>query len=84
MQYPKRCIRFAWPSLLLPTLWLALLAGPTAAQTPEETRMLAKLKSDCQLEGEGGGLSGTDLDHYIDQCVRDLLEVEILHSTDGK
>ena len=65
------------PGRLLAVL-LALTAGlGFAAQTPADDQRLASLQADCRLEGQAAELAGTDLDQFIEECVADLLSVEI-------
>ena len=61
----------------LPGLLLACLFGllPAAASAGDSAG--DRLRADCRLEGEAGGLSGKALDAFIEQCVTDLLEVEL-------
>jgi len=56
---------------------LAFSAGLGSAQPPGDQPDLADLQADCRIEGEAGGLSGTDLDQFIEECVADLLSVKL-------
>jgi hypothetical protein len=55
---------------------LTFTAGLCSAQLPDEQQNLADLQADCRIEGEAGGLSGTDLDQFVEECVADLLSVK--------
>jgi len=55
---------------------LTFTTGLCCAQPPGDQQDLAKLQADCRIEGEAGGLSGADLDQFIEECVADLLSVE--------
>lgn len=67
---------------LVPLLALAITvtaASLTQADPSPEPQALQKARADCRLEGEAGGISGIELEDFIDQCVADLLSVEILN-----
>ena len=55
---------------------LAFTAGLCSAQPPGDQQDLADLQADCRIEGEAGGLSGTDLDQFVEESVADLLSVK--------
>lgn len=61
---------------------LAFSAGLGSAQPPGDQPDLADLQADCRIEGEAGGLSGTDLDQFIDECVADLLSVKLSNTAE--
>lgn len=56
---------------------LIFTTGLCSAQPPGDQPDLADLRADCRIEGEAGGLSGTDLDQFIEECVADLLSVKL-------
>ncbi len=56
---------------------LTFTAGLGSAQPPGDQQRLADLQADCRIEGEAGGLSGTDLDQFVEECVADLLSVKL-------
>ena len=59
-------------------LLLALLATSvvqaTEAPGPDEMR---QIREDCHVEAEAAGLKGTALEEFVDQCVAELLAVEL-------
>ncbi|MGV6859929.1 MAG: hypothetical protein ACWA5X_13285 [bacterium] len=44
----------------------------------------AELEADCRTEGEASGMSGADLDAYIEECVDDFTETEISNTEKGE
>lgn len=80
MSHSYKTTRSSWPRLILAGLILAGGASAALAQSPEQTKELAKLKADCRTEGEYGGLTGADLDGFVEDCVKELMAVEI-HNT---
>ncbi|MES9955476.1 MAG: hypothetical protein ABW120_01780 [Sedimenticola sp.] len=54
---------------------------PVTAQADES---LEETKANCHLEGEGEGLSGPDLEAFINECVRDLTGLDLGNSVEVK
>ena len=59
-------------------LLLAAMLG-TATYAVAESDQERQVRADCQAEGEAGGLSGSDLEDFIDSCVSELLEAELIN-----
>ena len=47
------------------------------SQNEPDEATLKEMRADCHLEAEAGGLRGNELDEFVDQCVEELLTVEI-------
>ena len=62
----------------LSILLLAAMVG-TATYAAAESEQERQVRADCRAEGEAGGLSGTDLEAFIDSCVTELLEAELIN-----
>jgi hypothetical protein len=62
----------------LSILLLAAMVG-TATFAVAEAEQERQVRADCQAEGEAGGLAGTDLEDFVDSCVSELLEVELIN-----
>lgn len=63
---------------LLALLLTVVAAAPLdAGQLDEEA--LHRLRADCRVEGEAGGLRGAELERFIAQCIVDLQTVQIRH-----
>ena len=62
----------------LSILLLAAMVG-TATYAAAESEQERQVRADCRAEGEAGGLSGTDLEAFIDSCVSELLEAELIN-----
>ena len=45
---------------------------------------LKELKTDCAIEGEAMGMTGVDLDGYIEECVSDFSEANMTNSEKGE
>jgi hypothetical protein len=62
-------------------LALALTVGAAAPLNAGQIDdgQLQRLRADCRVEGEAGGLRGAGLERFIAQCVADLQTVEIRH-----
>ena len=65
----------------LSILLLAAMVG-TATYAAAEAEQERQIRADCRAEGEAGGLAGTDLEDFIDSCVSELLEVELINVVD--
>ena len=50
-----------------------------AAPTPSDE---SQIRADCRLEGEAGGLSGSDLDQFVEECVADLQSVQFSNTAE--
>lgn len=56
---------------------VAVSAGLCMAEpSPKRDTDRAQLQADCRLEGEVGGLTGNDLEQFVEECVADLQSVE--------
>ena len=51
----------------------------TATYAVSQSDQDRQVRSDCQAEGEAGGLSGSDLEDVIESCVSELLEAELIN-----
>ncbi len=58
---------------------LVLSTTQAVATTPGQTdeERLKAMRADCHIEAEAAGLKGNALDEFVDQCVHELLTVEI-------
>jgi len=56
-----------------------LLAGSTFVAAADKGDEEQAVRSDCRVEGEAGGLSGKDLDEFVESCVSELLGVELIN-----
>lgn len=73
---------FSHPTPVLASRTLLALAflgavtgkGALAAADSEEAR---QARADCHLEAEAAGLKGSELDSFVDECVADLLSVQL-------
>ena len=63
--------------MLLLTLSLITVQTVATTQDQPDEETLKSMRADCHLEAEAGGLKGNDLDEFVDQCVDELLTVEI-------
>ncbi len=62
-------------------LFLAVFAGSVAAEmSPLE---LEELNNDCKTEGDAKGMSGTDLEEYIYDCIYDFTGAEMTNTEVG-
>jgi len=52
---------------------IAPATGFGTAATPDELR----IRADCRVEGEAGGLAGADLEQFVEGCVADLRSVRL-------
>ncbi len=59
------------------TLTLISTQAFAIAESQPDEETLKAMRADCHLEAEAGGLKGNDLDEFVDQCVEELLTVEI-------
>ena len=59
------------------TLTLISTQAVAIAEPQPDEEALKAMRADCHLEAEAGGLKGNDLDEFVDQCVEELLTVEI-------
>jgi hypothetical protein len=62
----------------LAILLLAAMVG-SATYAAAEADNERQIRADCRAEGEAGGLSGSDLEAFIDSCVTELLEAELIN-----
>ena len=69
-------------SLLLACILGCVPGTGLAAQSPPDDQALAEMQADCRIEGEAGGLNGTDLDRFIEECVADLLSVQFSNTAE--
>ena len=65
------------PRFISILLFAAMLG--TATYAVAESDQERQVRADCQAEGEAGGLSGSDLEDFIDSCVSELLEAELIN-----
>ncbi len=65
----------ARPLLIL--AFLVALAGSNHALAAPESEAIRQLRADCHLEAEAAGLKGNDLDSFVEECVADLLSVQL-------
>jgi len=65
-------------SRFIPILLLAAMTGTTTYATAESEQE-RQVRADCQAEGEAGGLAGSDLEDFIESCVSELLEAELIN-----
>lgn len=57
---------------------LAITAlGPAHAAADRHQQATDQMLNDCRSEGEAGGLQGAELEVYVNDCIQDLLTVEI-------
>lgn len=60
------------------TLAITGLATGLASATPTPSDAdVRQIREDCHTEAEAAGLKGTALEEFVDECVTDLLEVEL-------
>ncbi len=68
------------------TVFLLMAAAGSSAFAAEDDKeqQLKQYQDDCRLEGEAGGLSGSNLDEYVQQCVEELSSVEMTNLQQAK
>jgi hypothetical protein len=64
-------------SRLLVLCILAIVTGVSLGGPANDQQKVEQMTADCRLEAEAAGLQGADLDQFIEQCVADLMSVEI-------
>ncbi len=70
---------------ILPSLFLLALTSLTVVMADElSPAELAELETDCRTEGEASGMSGADLDAYIEECVDDFTDTNMVNTEKGE
>ena len=60
---------------LLASLLLGLSSIALAAETDAERQV----RTDCQAEGQAAGLTGPDLEEFIESCIEELMGAELIN-----
>ena len=66
----------------LAVLFFAAMAGAATQAAAAESEEERQVRTDCQSEGEAGGLSGSELEEFTESCVAELLEAELINVVD--